>query len=102
MQAVEKNTRLEPDAISRGGPEVRQLMQLWDRLMLEDGLLKRRYESTSSQGSWMQLVVPHVLWEEIIKELHAIPLDSHLGVDKTMEKVQERFYWPGMQQNVAQ
>ena len=40
LQAVEKNTWLEPDAISRGGPEVRRLMQLWDRLTLVDGLLK--------------------------------------------------------------
>ena len=102
LRAVEKNTRLEPEAISRGGPEVRRLMQLWDRLTLEDGLLKRRYESVSGQRSWTQFVVPHVLREEIMQELHAGPLEGHLGEDKTTGKVRERFYWPGLQQDVAQ
>ena len=87
LQAVEENTQLEPDAIIRGGPEVRRLMQLWDCLMLEDGLLKQKYESVNSQGSWTQFVLPHVLREEIMQELHYGSLEGHLGEDKTMGKV---------------
>ena len=77
-------------------------MQLWDRLILEGRFLKRRYESLNGQRSWTQFVVPHMLREEIMQELYAGFLESHLGEDKTAGKVHKRFYWPGMQQDVAQ
>ena len=102
LQAMEQKQQPEPDVIARGGPEVRRLVQLWNRLLIEDGLLKRKYDSEKGQRHWIQLVVPHVLREEIMKELHAGSLEGHLGEDKTLGKIQERFYWPGMQGDVAQ
>ena len=102
LQAVEKNQKPEAGVIARGEPEVRRLIQLWDRLLVEEGLLKRKYDSEAGKKIWMQLVVPHALREEIIQELHAGPLEGHLGEDKTLGKVKEWFYWPGMQQDVAQ
>ena len=38
------------------------LMQLWNRLLVEDGLLKRKYDSIKGQNSWTQLVVPQALY----------------------------------------
>ena len=38
LQAVEKDERLNPDTIVRGGPEVRCLIQLWDWLLVEEGV----------------------------------------------------------------
>lgn len=101
LQAVEKDQHLEPDVIARGGPEVRRLVQLWGRLMVEEGLLKRKYDNVKGQISWTQLV-PRLLREEIMQELHAGSLEGHLGEDRTLGKVREQFYWPGMQQDVAQ
>ena len=58
--------------------------------MVEEGLLKRKYDSVKGVGSWTQLVVPLVLREEILQELHAGSLEGHLGeVDKTVGKVCE-------------
>ena len=90
------------DVISRGGPEVRRLLQLWDRLSVDNGLLKRRYESTDGQHSRKQLVVPSVLRNEILQALHAGALEGHLGEDKTIAKVQERFYWSELRHDVIQ
>ena len=69
---------------------------------VEEGLLKQKYDSVSGQTSWTQLVVPRMLREEIMQELHAGSLEGHLGEDKTLGKIKERFYWPGVQQDVAQ
>lgn len=102
LQAVEKDERLNPGTIARGGPEVRRLIQLWDRLLVEEGFLKRKYDSVKGNRSWTQFVVPRVLREEILQELHAGSLEGHLGEDKTIGKVRERFYWPGIQQDVRQ
>ena len=43
-----------------------------------------------SQGLWTQLVVPRVLGEVIIQELHSGTLEGHLGKDKTTCKNNER------------
>ena len=102
LQAVEKDERLEQEVSARGGPEVRRLVQLWDRLLVEEGLLKRKYDSVKGVGSWTQLVVPLVLREEILQESHAGSLEGHLGEDKTVGKIRERFYWPGIQEDVRQ
>lgn len=75
---MEKKQHLKPDAISRGGPEVRPLMQLWDRFLVEEGLLKRKYNSVKGNSAWTQLVVPHLLREEIMQELHGDSLEGHL------------------------
>ena len=58
------------------------------------------YDDTRRRSTWLQLVVPHTLREEVLEELHAGALEGHLGEEKTLYKVKERFYWSGMQQDV--
>lgn len=91
LQAVEKDQHLEPDVIARGGPEVRRLVQLWGRLMVEEGLLKRKYDNVKGQISWTQLVVSRVLREEIMQELHAGSLEGHLGRTRHWAKLGNGF-----------
>ncbi len=102
VRAMAAKENLKPDAIARGGPAVRQLVQLWDRLFMENGILKRQYEGVRGHDSWTQFVVPLKLRDEILNELHSDALEGHLGEDKTVGKVRERFYWPGMQRDVIQ
>ena len=37
----------------------------------------------------------------ILQECHDAPLGGHLGKDKTIEQVKRRFYWPGMDDDIA-
>ena len=37
-----------------------------------------------------------------MEQLHSGMLEGHLGVDKTVAKIRERFYWPGMYHDVEQ
>ena len=100
LRALEADTHLEPVTIARGGPEVRRLHQLWNRLLVEEGVLKRKYDNIGSETT--QLVTPVGLRKEIMHELHSGALEGHLGEDKTVSKIRERFYWPGIQRDVAQ
>lgn len=43
-----------------------------------------------------QLVVPESLRSEIMKELHDAPTAGHLGVERTLKRIKERFYFKGM------
>ena len=75
--------------------EHRRLLQLWEQLQVREGLLYRVFESDEGSSFHLQWVVPAKMREVILRDLHDGPLGCHLGVDKTMGKLRERFYWPG-------
>ena len=100
LQYLEKGEKPRLDDVRQQGPEAQRLLQLWNRQVLEEGVLKRKYDDTRRRSTWLQLVVPHTLREEVLEELHAGALEGHLGEEKTLYKVKERFYWSGMQQDV--
>ena len=58
LPSVEKGERPSTEDVKRQGPEARRLLQLWNRLVVEDGVLKRQYESQQDGSEWQQLVVP--------------------------------------------
>ena len=61
-----------------------------------DRVLCRQFQSADGRSAVVQVLVPHNLREEVLSGLHDGPLGGgHLGVDKTLIHVQERFYWPG-------
>jgi hypothetical protein len=72
----------------------------WPRLVLENDILYRRWESEDGTRSKLQLVVPKSLVPVILKSLHDNPTSGHLGVTKTVERVRQRFYWCGLQQDI--
>ena len=100
LQSLKKSEKPRPDDVRQEGPEAQCLLQLWSRLLVEDGVLKWRYEDTHTTSTWLQLVVPHTLREEVLREIHAGALEGHLGEEKSLYKLKERFYWPGMQQDI--
>jgi len=75
--------------------ESRRLLQLWDQLLLKDNVLFCRLPSPTGQGLCDKLVVPKSIRTEVLKELHEGAIGGHLGSDKTLWKLKERFYWPG-------
>ena len=49
-----------------------------------------------------QWVVPKQQRKEILHHLHGGPMGAHLGESKTLQKLKERFYWPGHTANVQE
>ena len=75
--------------------EYRRLLQQWEQLSMRDGLLCRNYAQPSEDKGWTQLVVPKKFRREILRDLHEGVTGGHLGQEKTLSKLKERFYWPG-------
>ena len=75
--------------------ESRRLLQLWNQLLLKQDVLYCTLPSATSPGLCDKLVVPKVLCGEVLSELHEGSFGGHLGMEKTLGKVKERFYWPG-------
>ena len=52
--------------------------------------------------SHVQLAVPHTLVNEILTEAHDSPLaGGHLGINRTLEKVRTKYFWPKMYGDVV-
>ena len=72
----------------------------WDRLSLRSGVLCRRWESETGDEVRWQFVIPSNLRKDILHELHTKETAGHLGVNKTLERVKDRFHWPGCTKDV--
>ena len=88
------------ESVSAGTKSLKTLWTQWDRLGVRDGLLYRTYERDEASGELLQLVVPEKNRHEILQYCHNIPSSGHLGVEKTLYKVQQNFYWPGIKDSV--
>jgi len=93
LRALETSNK--PDTLTlKGGPrETYQLVQLY-QLVLREGILYRNFEEENGRRSYLQ-VVPKDLREQILEESHAGSMGGHLGEDKTLATIKEKFFWPG-------
>lgn len=87
-------TKQWPSVKRQGKPDdVAALIRERRRLFInEDGILFRKTASRS------QLVLPKKFHPMIYRELHEEV--GHLGVERTLHLVRDRFYWPHMQRDI--
>ena len=79
----------------------RRLFQMWDQLVVENGILLRLFvTSTGDEPAAKQLVASKCLHNNVIDSLHAGVSGGHLGKDKMLNKLKTRFYWPGHYQDI--
>ncbi|XP_062245561.1 uncharacterized protein K02A2.6-like [Platichthys flesus] len=72
--------------------ETRRLLHEWNRLTLDQEILYRQI------GQRKQLVLPNKLKSTVLKHLHDDM--GHVGADKVIHLVRERYYWPFMQREI--
>ena len=53
------------------------------------------FEGPNDNQSWLQLIIPRKHHQEILEFIHEGPADGHLGHEKTLGRLRERFYWSG-------
>ena len=67
-------------------------------LVLKNKLLYRKVKLKSHDTSVFQFVLPHSFCNHTLTALHDNM--GHLGMDRTLGLVQDRFFWPGMCESV--
>ena len=91
-EAGRKPSADELGSVSRSS---RRLLQIWDQLIVHGGVLGHRFETPEGSSTILQTIVPEALLKEVLAGLHEGALGGHLGADKTLARLKERFYWPG-------
>ena len=72
-----------------------QLLYQFHRLVLKDGVLHRLY--IHNDIKYHQLVLPQCYHKKILRSLHDDL--GHQGIDRTLDLLRERVYWPTMAQD---
>ena len=101
LEAKESGQKPPAEDIKARSRTGRRLFQLWDQLVVRHDLLFWQYLPPSGKDTTLQLVLPRAKVEAALRELHDGVLGGHLGEDKTLSKVKERFYWPGYHADVC-
>ena len=94
------NIRPDREAITTASPATRNLWLMWQSLVLYDGVLYLKRRLGTQCERW-QLVLPSVLIPRVIKACHNSLLSAHLGVKKTISKIESCFCWYGMKVDVT-
>ena len=94
----EKPTR---DQVAVKSPTVRNLWLQWDQLVLDNGVLYRKWHKVKKKTPpCLQLVVPKSLQDTLLNSLHCNLIAGHLGVKKTINKIKQKFYWYRLEDSV--
>ncbi len=97
---ITTGTRPEHRDIGSGGRLLKSMWSQWPRLSIKDGVLVRRWEVLGTDIVYWQAVVPLGQRRIVLKYTHDVKTSGHLGVLKTLSKIRQRYYWPGLQQDV--
>ena len=81
--------------------DVKTLFAEWSRLVLEDGLLMRKWISVTDANDRMQVIVPRKYRREFVRLARTGMTGGHLGKHKTEEQVSLRAFWPNWKQDVS-
>ena len=65
-----------------------------------DGILYRVWEDSCCKREILQVVVATVLRKQVFGFLHDSKTGGHFGVNKTIGKIREKFYWPKLRDDV--
>lgn len=68
--------------------------------VVSDGVLYR-YGPETDESDDACLVVPASERQKILADYHDAPTAGHLGVERTLQRVASRYYWPGMRAYIA-
>lgn len=85
------------EEVKQGKARSRRYKEMKGKLFYDPSVKGRRL----TNWKW-KLVIPLSSRIEILKECHDDPKSSHQGVQKTIDRVMDRYYWPGVSRDVKE
>ena len=92
--------RPEWSTISHHSAALKSYWAEWDRLIVINGQLYRRWESNNGCYHHNQLVLPYVYRHQVLQQLHDARTACHMGLRRTFLKIQDRFHWHRMKEYI--
>ena len=84
-------------------PDARAYWLNFESLILLEGILHLVWiDPTGVKSEIRKLVIPRSLRSRVLNSCHDTIFSAHLGVNKTVDRVKQRFFWPGLRETVKQ
>lgn len=80
--------------------EFRVYCSQWKFLVVQKGVLYRRWTPKCLKQEKLQVILPFKLRKEIFADLHSCRMGGHQGSYRTLLKIRSRFYWPEYKDDV--
>jgi hypothetical protein len=102
-EAMNKPNRVRPEwnVFSGQSPAAKSYYSEWQRLVMYNGVLYRKWEDASGLKTDFQFVVPRSLQREFCHEIHNTKATSHMGRRRTMAALQKICFWYKMSEDVG-
>ena len=94
---VEKGEKTELKEITGESITVKSMWAQFDQLAIIDDVLVMRLEGLNTK---LQVLVPMTERRTILSHYHDNRTSAHLGLRKTLAKIRQGYYWPGLQKDV--
>uniref|UniRef100_T1IQ84 RNA-directed DNA polymerase n=1 Tax=Strigamia maritima TaxID=126957 RepID=T1IQ84_STRMM len=99
--SMEKITYITTQQLPNNPVEADRVKKQTENYQIHRGLLCRFLPvTTTNMIRCRQIYLPAPLRERYFRALHYPPSVGHLGVEKTLKKLQARVYWPKMKEDV--
>jgi hypothetical protein len=95
-QWLTKGVRPKHKDIASESLFVKSLLTQYDRLVCKDNILYRKWENFELKSTKLQAIIPMSLRRTVLKFCHDNRTSSHLGVRKTVSRIRQSYYWPGL------
>ena len=97
---LEKGEKPKSQSVASESWFVKSLLNQFELLDIQDGLLVRRWKVLGADKVIWQAIVPLCLRRKVLKYSHDIKVSDHLGIRKTLSKIRQGYYRPGLQNDV--
>lgn len=87
--------------ISPHSPATKTYWSQWKRLYFKEGILVRRFHCAEETIFYPQIILPRMYQSDVLKQMHDGPVGGHFGVDRTLTRLQTRYYWYRMREDVT-
>ena len=98
LKWIEKGKPSSPENLSKS---LTFWWKQWQHLQVVQGVLYRQVELKSG-APIQQMIVPKGLQKDVLEFCHDSLTGGHLGIMKTQKKLEERFFWEGMNEDARQ
>ena len=99
-QWVESNEKPDRKEIEKESYFQKSLLSQWERLAVKNGVFMRRWDILDTNEVYWQGIIPLSHRRIVLKYSHDIKASGHLGIKKTLSKIRQSYYWPGLQNDV--
>ncbi|KRX25002.1 hypothetical protein T07_7426 [Trichinella nelsoni] len=94
------STNSWPDKTPEGSRKLKSFWAQRRRIKMTNGVLTREWEALGTNKKMLLPVIPRTRVPEVLDLIHNHPTGGHLWVAKSLEKIQQRFYWPQQREDV--